>query len=157
MSDALVKQEGLRYNKGKLDFTQLSPVAQILESIVFQYGACKYKRNNYKNFKQDTPEMSGAERATLEFLQCAKRHIMAYEQGEFLDTESKQPHLAHVVWNLNRILDVYYYGCTHGKDGKDLYHQTLKHPLPEIPTLDNFERLYGITPQLLKEKAQGNK
>lgn len=152
MSDALVKQEGLRYNKGKLDFTQLSPIAQACESLVFMYGAVKYKKNNWKNFKSD-PEV-----AKEEFLQCALRHIDAIRRGEEFDPESKMPHAAHAVWNLNRMIDISFYGhAAHGKDGKDLYHQPLKQPLPEIPTLDNFERLYGITPQLLKEKAQGNK
>ena len=118
---------GLRYNKGKVDLTQLSPLSQILESLVFMYGECKYLRNNWKSFKKTEEE------AVLEFLQCAKRHIMRYEQGEFLDPESGMPHTIHAVWNLNRINDVYYYGMTHMKDGKDLYHQPCRVPLPEVP------------------------
>jgi hypothetical protein len=147
--------EGLRFNKGKIDLTQLSPLAQMLESLVYQYGAVKYLRDNYKGFKLDTPEMSGEDRAKLEFLQCAKRHLMAYERGEFFDPESKMPHLAHVVWNLNRIMDVVYYGCTHGKDGKDLFHQPLRQELPPVPTLENFEAVWGIVPLALKQKKEG--
>jgi len=120
-------KEGLRFNKGKLDLTQLSPTAQKLEAMVFMYGATKYARNNWKKFKIDE------QKAYDEFLACAKRHIMAYEEGKWTDDESKQVHLAHAVWNLNRIMDLYYYGVTHGKDGKDLFHQPLREDLPEIP------------------------
>ena len=127
MTEVKDAKEGLRYNKGKIDLTQLSPVAQKCESLVFQYGSSKYFRNNWKKFKAEE------ETAYLEFLQCAKRHIMAYEEGKWLDDESKQVHLSHAVWNLNRIIDLYYYGMSHMKDGKDLYHQPLRVPLPEVP------------------------
>ncbi len=120
-------KEGLRYNKNKIDLSQLSPVAQKTESLVFQYGSNKYARDNWKKFKVNEAD------AFLEFLQCAKRHLMRYEEGEWLDEESKQVHLAHAVWNLNRIIDLYYYGASHMKDGKDLYHQPLRTPLPEVP------------------------
>lgn len=120
-------KEGLRYNKGKIDLTQLSPVAQKVESLVFQYGSNKYARDNWKKFKANEAD------AYLEFLQCAKRHLMKYEEGEWLDEESGQCHLGHLVWNLNRIIDLYYYGASHMKDGKDLYHQPLRTPLPEVP------------------------
>jgi len=130
--------EGLRYNKGKVDLTQLSPVAQILESLVYMYGSCKYDVSNFKKFKPTE------EQAYLEFLQCAKRHLMKYEQGQFFDDESKMPHLTHIVWNLNRILDLYYHGLTHMKDGKDLYQQPLRVELPPVPTKDNFKELWGF-------------
>ena len=120
-------KEGLRYNKGKIDLTQISPVSQRCESLVFMYGAAKYAKNNWKKFK------STEQAAFDEFLQCAKRHIMNYEEGQWLDAESQQVHLAHAVWNLNRIMDLYYYGMTHMKDGKDLYHQPLRQELPAVP------------------------
>lgn len=153
MSENDEKQtEGLRFNAGKIDLTQLSPIAQILESLVYQYGACKYKRNNYKYFKQDTPEMSGEDRAVLEFLQSFNRHILAYNRGEWLDPESKLPHLSHAVWNLNRIMDIYYLGLTHMKNGRDLFHQPLRHELPQIPTPENFESIYGFKPGAKRDK-----
>lgn len=149
-TETVEPKEGLRYNKGKLDLNQLSPVAQACESLVYMFGAIKYRKNNWKGFKKDEQE------AFDEFMGCALRHIDAIRRGEFFDKDSKQHHAAHAVWNLNRILDLYYYGNdAHGKDGKDLYHQPLKHELPETPTVENFERLYGVTPQILKDKAQG--
>ena len=140
-------KEGLRYNTGKIDLTQLSPVAQMLESLVFQYGESKYDRGNYKKFK------AKEEDAYLEFLQCAKRHLMKYEQGEMFDGESKMPHLSHVVWNLNRIMDLYYHGLTHMKDGKDLFQQPLRHELPPIPTEKNFKEIWGFEYQAHKKKV----
>lgn len=132
---------GLRFNTGKVDLTQLSPVSQILESLVFMYGACKYFKNNWKKFKATKEE------AQQEYTESLKRHLMLYERGEWVDEESKMPHLAHLVWNANRIMDVHYYGLNHGKDGKDLYHQPLVEKLPETPTLKNFESIYGRKPQ----------
>lgn len=140
-------KHGLRYNQGKVDLTQLSPVAQIMESLVFGYGECKYDRGNWKKFK-DTEE-----KAYLEYLQCAKRHIMAYERGEFFDAESKLPHMAHAVWNLNRIMDLYYYGMNHMKDGKDLFHQPFRCELPPVPCEANFKEIWGFDYQPHKKKT----
>jgi len=145
------EKEGLRYNEGKIDLTQLSPICEMLESLVFQYGACKYARDNYKFFKKDTSEMNGEERSILEFYQSFQRHIMYYKRGEWLDSESKLPHLAHAVWNLNRIMDIYYLGLTHKKEGKDLFQQPLRRDLPQIPTPENFESIYGFKPGSKKE------
>lgn len=151
---ALQPKEGLRFNKGKIDLTQLSWIAQYCESLVFMYGEMKYARNNYKFLKQDNEDGTGEDRALLEFIQCIKRHIMAYEQGEFFDKESKLPHMAHVLWNASRIIDVYYLGNTHTKDGKDWYHQPLRHDLPPVPTLENFESIWGFVPNKLKNKKK---
>lgn len=140
-------KEALRYNQGKIDLTQLSPVAQMLESLVFQYGECKYDRGNWKKFKEDEKKQYD------EYLQCAKRHLMKYEQGEFFDNESKMPHLAHVVWNINRIMDLYYHGRTHDPaNGKDLFHQPLRHELPPIPCEANFKQIWGFEYQPHKKK-----
>lgn len=145
-TETVEPKEGLRYNSGKIDLTQLSPIAMMLESLVFQYGECKYDRGNWKKFKDLE------EKAYLEFLQCAKRHIMKYEQGEFYDEESKMPHLAHAVWNLNRIMDLFYYGVSHNKDGKDLFHQKPRNQLPLIPCEANFKDIWGFEYQSHKKK-----
>lgn len=137
---------GLRYNSGKVDLTQLSPLAQIMESLVFMYGQCKYDKNNWKKMKPTEQE------AYDEYLACAKRHLMKYEMGEFFDNESKMPHLAHMVWNLNRIMDLYYYGLTHLKDGKDMFHQPFRTDLPPIPHEGNFEEVWGFPYQPHKKK-----
>jgi hypothetical protein len=118
---------GLRFNTAKIDLTQLSPVAQYLESCVFMMGQHKYGKSNYKKGKPTFDDV------LTEMLGSAKRHLYYLDRGEWLDKESGMPHLAHAVWNLNRIMDFYYLGLTHMKDGKDLFHQPLQHELPEVP------------------------
>jgi hypothetical protein len=142
--------KGLRFNKGKLDLTQLSPIAQEMESRVYMYGAMKYYRDNFKNGKDTFEE------AAQEFLECAMRHLMAYRKGEWYDKESKLPHLTHAVWNMNRIMDFYYYGMNHMKDGKELYQQpNLKEDeLPPIPTEENFFEVWGMKTFKQKEEEK---
>ena len=118
---------GLRFNTGKVDLTMLSPIAQYLESLVFMKGAMKYSRGNYKKGKENF------DKVLEEMLGSAKRHLWYLERGEWLDSESGNPHLAHAVWNLNRIMDFYYLGLTHMKDGKDLFQQPLARELPPVP------------------------
>ncbi len=142
--------EGLRFNSGKIDLTMLSPIAQYCESLVCMFGAVKYSRDNYKHFKKDTEEQTGEERAKLEFLQSLQRHLWLMTRGEECDKESKQHHAAHIIWNAARLLDLHYLGNTHMVDGKDLFQQPLKRPLPEVPTLENFESIYGIKPKSKK-------
>lgn len=147
MADTENKKEttkvGLRFNKGKVDYTQLSPLAQELESRVFMFGACKYKKNNWK---LGQPGPDGISKVIQQMHESLERHLNAYKKGEFFDPESKLPHMVHIVWNANRIVDFYYYGCNHGKDGKDLFHQPLLHELPPIPTKENFKEAFGFEP-----------
>jgi len=145
--------KGLRFNKGKLDYTQLSPIAQEMEARVYMYGAMKYYRDNFKNGKDTFEE------AAQEFLECTMRHLMAYRKGEWYDKESKLPHLTHAVWNMNRIMDFYYYGMSHMKDGKELYQQpNLKEDeLPPIPTESNFFDVWGMKTFKQKEEEKNKR
>lgn len=131
-------QYGKRYDKGKIDLTQLSPLVQELESRIFMFGEVKYERDNWKFFKKTEKE------ARLEFEKSLKRHMLAYTKGQFIDEESKQPHLSAVIWNTARLLDLHYYGMTHMKDGKDLFHQPYRHELPPIITKENYKEIFGI-------------
>jgi hypothetical protein len=136
----MVQKVGLRYNKGKISYRQLSPVATALKSMVSMFGGLKYHENNYKFFKGTEEE------AVNEYLDCIDRHLWAIKRGEFFDPESKMPHASHIAWNSDRLVDLYYYGMTHMKDGKDLFQQPLRHELPPVPTEDNFEAVWGMTP-----------
>jgi hypothetical protein len=131
---------GLRYNDGKVDLTQLSPLVQELEARVFGYGEIKYKRDNWKYMKATEKE------AEIEYMASMKRHLLKVERGEWLDPESKQPHLAHVIWNVARLLDLHYFGMNHMKDGKDLFHQPYRHELPPVVTRKNFKEIFGFDP-----------
>lgn len=140
VQEVVDKQTLIRFNKEKVDLTQQSWLTQYLESIVFMYGEIKYERNNYKKGENTF------EQTYQGLMKSLKRHLMYLEKGEFFDKESKCPHLAHMIWNAGRILDFYYFGLNHMKDGKDLYHQPLQHELPPVPQLDTFYETYGVVP-----------
>ena len=124
MEDKVMK--GLRYNKNKLDLTQMSPLTKILQGLLFMYGQYKYELNNYKFFKKSE------DLAIREFEECRDRHLLKHSMGEFLDPESGLPHLTHANWNNDRIVDIYYYGMTHMKDGIDLFKQPFRRELPTV-------------------------
>lgn len=79
--------EGIKYDASKPRWS-LIPQGTLEEVIkVLEYGANKYSPDNWKK----VPEME------VRYYDAAMRHIDAYWQGEYLDEESGQPHLAHAV------------------------------------------------------------
>jgi hypothetical protein len=86
---------GARYNAGKPDLS-LIPISTLAdEARVWEYGAKKYARNNWKKgMDWNVP------------LACLLRHISAWQNGEENDPESNLPHLAHAMCNL-RMLTYY--------------------------------------------------
>jgi hypothetical protein len=62
---------------------------------VYEYGATKYERGNYR---KGAPLTS--------YLDSALRHLLAYGSGETKDRESACHHLAHALWNLWIALDL---------------------------------------------------
>lgn len=80
-----MQQAGNKDDASKLDWTLLPvrPVKAILEVLVF--GAKKYGRNNWQSL----------ERPRQRYLAAAMRHLTAVIDGEWLDSESGKPHLAH--------------------------------------------------------------
>jgi hypothetical protein len=89
------KGSGARYNQGKVDYS-LIPISTLEdEARVWMYGEGKYKRFNWmKGMQWSIP------------LACALRHLAAWQDGEDIDPESGQPHLAHAMCNL-RMLTLY--------------------------------------------------
>ena len=89
------KGSGARYNDGKADLS-LIPLSTLEdEARVWMYGEKKYKRFNWmKGMAWSIP------------MACALRHLAAWQNGEDLDPESGQPHLAHAMCNL-RMLTLY--------------------------------------------------
>lgn len=89
------KGSGARYNQGKADLS-LIPLSTLEdEARVWMYGEKKYKRFNWmKGMAWSIP------------MACALRHLAAWQNGEDLDPESGQPHLAHAMCNL-RMLTLY--------------------------------------------------
>lgn len=79
--------EGIKHDKGKLDWTLL-PFEQV-ESVVrvLDFGTQKYSRDNWKYVSRDRYE------------KALMRHAIQYISGEEIDEESKEPHLAHLICN----------------------------------------------------------
>lgn len=78
-----------RFNQGKtswelLDFKSLEPMVEVL-----MFGAEKYSPNNWKK-GQHTSELIGS----------LMRHIVSYQQGEDIDSESGKKHLGHAMCNI---------------------------------------------------------
>lgn len=76
--------EGIKHDQDKVDYSLLpiEPIEEVLR--VFQFGAEKYARWNYrKGFKQSR------------LIAAAFRHITSHMRGEDFDAESGFRHLAH--------------------------------------------------------------
>ena len=85
---------GLKYDTSKLRW-DLVPF-EVLDKVVqaFTYGAIKYADNSWQcldNFND-------------RYFAAMMRHISAYRKGEWLDFESKLPHLTHAAWNALALL-----------------------------------------------------
>jgi len=90
----------LKYDTDKIDWLLLPFIA--LEEVVkvFDFGAKKYSRGNYRHgFEQ------------LRLLNASLRHILSHARGEDRDPESGEYHLAHAICCLLMLL-------TNLKEGK---------------------------------------
>lgn len=82
------KEQGLRFNTGKLrwslvDFESLVPMVQVLE-----FGAQKYDDHNWKKGMPIT-----------QISESLMRHSFAFLGGEDNDRESGLPHIGHILCN----------------------------------------------------------
>ena len=85
----------LKFDAGKTDWSIL-PIGASKEIIkVFEFGAKKYARGNFK-------EGSGLEYSRV--LNSLLRHTYAFMQGEDLDPETQLSHLAHAGCNIYMLL-----------------------------------------------------
>jgi len=73
--------------KAQLSLLPYGPLGDIAK--VLEFGAKKYGRDNWRK---------GGD--INRFIDAALRHIMAYNEGEDLDPESKLPHMAHAGCNI---------------------------------------------------------
>jgi hypothetical protein len=77
--------KALTYDDGKPPLASLPPAGIRAAALVQAYGKAKYGDDeNYRKGMEAKRQMS-----------CALRHIYAWLDGEDLDPESKQSHLAH--------------------------------------------------------------
>jgi hypothetical protein len=79
-----------RFNEGKpqLSYMLDAPKAMIGLARVFEAGAKKYSRDNWKK---------GLERNEL--IDCLMRHLIKAQAGQVNDEETGCNHLNHVLWN----------------------------------------------------------
>lgn len=87
-------KQGIKHDLGKPDLSYIS--LTLLEEVakVREFGAKKYARNNWlKGFKYTRS------------IAAALRHIMAFNTGENLDSESGLSHVAHAICCLEHLLN----------------------------------------------------
>lgn len=111
--------KGLRYNKGKRDFTLIPPDALAYLADLFTMGAMKYAPRNWERGMKYSDVMASLD-----------RHWNAFKSGEDHDGESGLYHMVHVCWNAMALLTYQLRGI--GKD--DRY----KVRMPDTP---NYETM----------------
>lgn len=79
--------EGVKFDSEKLRWSLLprGTMEEVLK--VLEHGAKKYAPDNWKH----VPNLE------TRYYDAAMRHIDAYWQGEYLDEESGEAHLAHAI------------------------------------------------------------
>lgn len=88
-----------RYNQDKVDLSLIPVEATIQECRVWEAGAKKYSRNNWKKlWGKDTVDSVMA---------SALRHMLAILDGERDDPETGLPHAASVRCNMAMLLEYY--------------------------------------------------
>lgn len=126
MTDPHIKAK--HFSEGKVGLDQIPAEALLELGRVYQMGAMKYGRDNWR---------AGTD--WHEFYGSALRHLMKWWLGENLDEESGLNHLAHVMWN---IVTLYYYQQRQlGKDDRDLKQVLMPAVFPkpkpsDVPILD---------------------
>ena len=122
------KEEGLRYNQGKIRHDLFEPHAIDAVAAVFTKGAEKYRPRNWE-FGMSWSKV----------LASMKRHLNAFERGEDFDPETELHHMAHVAWNA-MALESYYKIFPEGDDRNLWYKKSLKRVYLDIDgILADFE------------------
>ena len=84
-------KESKKYDKGKLRFDLIPPIALRALAQVYTHGAeTKYEDNSWQNL----------ENFEQRYLAALHRHLNAHQLGEIKDPESGLYHLDHALWNL---------------------------------------------------------
>lgn len=89
------KTQGIKHDSSKLRYDLINPVAQEAFVKVLTYGANKYAPRNWEK---------GIDKDRL--IAAAYRHIESYRQGEKIDKESNQDHIAHAICCLHFLLSL---------------------------------------------------
>lgn len=88
--EAFLKFDGDRLRPDLIPPSAIKAMAEVLT-----FGARKYKPNNWRKCQ----DLSRYEAALL-------RHLLAYQEGETFDHESKMPHLWHALVNIAFLIEL---------------------------------------------------
>lgn len=88
-----------RHNEGKIDLSLIPVEATRQECAVWELGAKKYDRNNWKKLWGDD--------TTNVVMASLLRHAFAILDGEINDQETGLPHAAHIRCNAAMLLEYY--------------------------------------------------
>jgi 5'(3')-deoxyribonucleotidase len=90
------KEEGARFNQGKLRYDLLEPYAVEQLVQVFTKGADKYAPRNWEKGM-----------AWSKMVASLKRHLAEFEKGNDYDSETKLLHASHIAWNAMALVSYY--------------------------------------------------
>lgn len=126
------KEEGLRYNIGKLRYDLFEPHAMEELAKVFTKGAEKYAARNWEKGMKWSSVMASL-----------KRHIAKFEKGEDIDDESRLHHMAHVAWNALALVSFSRYHPQYD-DRTHTYLNNKRIGLDIDECIANFTGAYGV-------------
>lgn len=86
---------GTKHDAGKVSLSLIPRAALEQEAKVYAFGANKYGRDNYKKGF-----------AYTRLIDAALRHIMAAVDGEDIDAESGEAHLAHARCCIGMLMEI---------------------------------------------------
>lgn len=98
--------KALHYDTGKSALDQIPPEALLALGDVYAYGEKKYNRNNWRKGNE-----------WYKFYGSALRHLLRWQNGEDIDSESGLPHLAHAMWNVVTLM--YFQNHNLGEDTRE--------------------------------------
>lgn len=92
-----IQDRPLKYDEGKPKLHLVPTILTHMMAKVYEWGINnKYRRDSWKEFPLD--------KAREDLTPAAMRHIDAYRDGEWLDPQTKLPHLILAIWNCTTLL-----------------------------------------------------
>lgn len=118
---------GKRLNSGKVPLSMVPNSAIYAIARVFEAGAKKYEKNNWRRGMNHTIPY-----------ECALRHLLKYAEGEDRDDETGELHLAHALTNIAMLIE-YQTSCPHLDDRFEGVQATYKQFEPRPQVMHKFE------------------
>jgi len=97
ISKVEIVEQFMKFDGDKLRYDLVPPSAVKALAEALTFGARKYKPNNWRNVPQE--ELN-------RYVAAAMRHFEAHRSGEYFDTDSGLPHLAHCLTNIAFLIEL---------------------------------------------------